>query len=89
MTLINILLSAYLLCIIADDFAIWAFNKRIQKVIGNREVDDLPKHIHGKVTKLYTVKKVTRQVIRTLQVVLVIPIASTVIVAIGSAILYF
>lgn len=89
MKLFNILLLTYLLLIVADDFTVWAFGKWLGKLIGNRDAEDLPKATYRKVTKIIKAKRITRTVIRVLQVTLLVPIASAVIVGVGMIIITF
>lgn len=87
MTLFNILVLVYLLLIIAADLSAWVFNAIIKKKLQSYDSDDLPKHVYRKVVKLQTVKRTTRSVIRVLQVIAAVPIASAVIVAVGTIII--
>lgn len=89
MKLFNYLVLAYLLLIIADDFAIWCFNRCISKNIGKYDTEDLPKHVYRKVTRVQSAKRNTKNVIRVLQVLLILPITATLIVAIGIIIINY
>lgn len=89
MKLLNILLLAYLLLIIADDFTVWAFNKRLGKLIGSRDVEDLPRSVHQKAMKVVKAKRTTRTAIRVLQVLILVAISSAIIVIVGTLIINF
>ena len=84
MTVFNILVLVYLCLIIAADFADWCFNAAIRKKMRRYDADDLPKAVYRRVTKLYVGKRTTRRVIRVLQVIILIPIVSAVVVAVGT-----
>lgn len=89
MKLLYILTLSYLLLMVADDFVTWAFDRATVKRTRGQDPEDLPKAVYRKVLKLQTAKRTTRRVIRCLQVLLIIPIASALIVGIGIATLNF
>lgn len=89
MKLFNILMLTYLLLVVADDFAIWAFNKWTNKLIGKRNTEELPKRTYNKVLKTIKVKRCIRTAIRILQVILFGLLASAVIVGVGMIIIKF
>lgn len=89
MKVLYLLVLVYLLLSVADDFVTWAFDKATLKKVRGYDREDLPKAIHRKVSKLQSAKRTTRHVIRAVQVLLIIPIASALVVGVGIATLHF
>lgn len=89
MKLLYILTLSYLLLMVADDFVTWVFDRATVRRTRGQDPEDLPKAVYRKVLKLQTAKRTTRRVTRCLQVLLIIPIASALIVGIGIATLNF
>lgn len=89
MTLFNILVLLYLLLIVTADVAAWGFNTAVARVLGGKDAEDLPRTLYRKVLRIQSAKRTARNVIRVLQIAVLIPIAAAVVVAIGIVIINF
>lgn len=87
MKLFSILTLAYLLLVIADDFAVWAFNAHILRLVGGRDTESLPRPTYRKALAASRNKKTVKTVIRVIQSILIAMLASAVIVGVGVVII--
>lgn len=89
MTLFNILVLLYLLLIVTADATAWGFNTATAKLLDGKDAEDLPRTLYRKVLRVQSAKRTTRNVIRVLQIAVLIPIVAAIVVAIGIVIINF